>query len=294
MPNSTRVPGLSAGGAVGQGVAAHVDVGAVLLGQEPEALLGVEPLHLASGHGHFLFLLRGAADAGAQKPRGPTMRDAMGRARTQAVAAEPAARRSSSQSGKSVRSASTTSVPASTSSFSEQPPVSTETLVIPAASAPSTSWTWSPTRIEAPSRSSASALAAPDDQPGHAVDVEGEVVDVAAGVGLVLPGDHHHPAAMASYGGDGLDGAGERLDRVDGMVDVELAEPVDERVHRVGRHVAARAARRAAGRGVEVSSSTGRSTPSSAPRAVSVLTTPGTVSISVMSRSKATTSMPRS
>ena len=43
--------GLDRGHALGQGIRAQVDVGAVLLGQEPEALLGVEPLHLACGHG---------------------------------------------------------------------------------------------------------------------------------------------------------------------------------------------------------------------------------------------------
>ena len=35
----------------GQRVGTHVDVASVVLGQEPEALLGVVPLHLASRHG---------------------------------------------------------------------------------------------------------------------------------------------------------------------------------------------------------------------------------------------------
>jgi hypothetical protein len=42
---------LERGGSLGKGFGAHVDVRAVLLGEEPEALLGVVPLHLASGHG---------------------------------------------------------------------------------------------------------------------------------------------------------------------------------------------------------------------------------------------------
>ena len=114
---------------------------------------------------------------------------------------------------------------------------------------------------------------------------------MAAGVGLVLPGDHQHPPAVTAYGGDGLHGAVEGGRGVDGVVDVQLAEPVDERLHRLGRQVGSSSTcsggpRRAA------TSSTGSSTPSSSPRAVSVLATPGAVSISVMSRSKATTSMP--
>lgn len=55
------------------------------------------------------------------------------------------ARWRSSQAGNAARSSSTTWVPASSSSSRVQPPVSTETLTASAASAPSTSWTWSPT-----------------------------------------------------------------------------------------------------------------------------------------------------
>ena len=51
MPNSTRVPALMGRHALGERLGAHVDVGAVLLRQEAEALLRVEPLHLASRHG---------------------------------------------------------------------------------------------------------------------------------------------------------------------------------------------------------------------------------------------------
>jgi len=36
--------------ALGERVGVHVDVGPVLLGQEPEPLRRVEPLHLAAGH----------------------------------------------------------------------------------------------------------------------------------------------------------------------------------------------------------------------------------------------------
>ena len=50
---------------------------------------------------------------------------------------------------------------------------------------------------------------------------------MAAGVRLVLAGDHHDPAAVAADGGDRLDRAVERRDGVDGVVDVQLAEPVD-------------------------------------------------------------------
>ena len=43
--------GLDRGHTLGQGIRTQVDIGAVLLGDEPETLLGVEPLHAASGHG---------------------------------------------------------------------------------------------------------------------------------------------------------------------------------------------------------------------------------------------------
>ena len=73
--------GLERGDPVGQRVGVHVDVGAVLLGQEAEALLGVEPLHLASGHGLNLFLICIARPRRAPRQRASLCRRAGSRQR---------------------------------------------------------------------------------------------------------------------------------------------------------------------------------------------------------------------
>ena len=93
-PNSTRVPGLSGCVPAGQGVGAHVDVAAVVLGEEAEALLGVVPLHLASRHGSDLF----CSAVGCDSRRSDSLRGGRGRAPPRglpvALRARPAARSS--------------------------------------------------------------------------------------------------------------------------------------------------------------------------------------------------------
>ena len=94
MPNSTRVPALRVVVPSGSASRAHVDVGAVLLGQEAESLLGVVPLHLASGHGSDLFM---SACVAAGAARGHSLGAGAGRAR--AGSRTRRAPRSSTRSG---------------------------------------------------------------------------------------------------------------------------------------------------------------------------------------------------
>ena len=141
----------------------------------------------------------------------------------------------------------------------------------------------------APSPAQRVGLADAPDPALEVVDVEAEVVDVPLGVGGVLAGDQQDPAAVAAYGREGLVGAGERERRRDRVVGVERAEPVTGGADGVGGQVVA-SRWSSGGPRFAISSATGKSTPSSPPSAVRVALKPGTVSISVMSRSKPTTS----
>ncbi len=69
------------------------------------------------------------------------------------------------------------------------------------------------------------------------VDVQGEVVDVALGVGRVLAGDHHDPAPVAAYGGERLVRAGQDGDVGHGVLGVQRPEPVPRRADLVGGQV---------------------------------------------------------
>ena len=77
----------------------------------------------------------------------------------------------------------------------------------------------------------------PQTQPSTQVDVQGEVVDVALGVGRVLAGDHHDPAPVAAYGGERLVRAGQDGDVRHGVLGVQRPEPVPRRADLVGGQV---------------------------------------------------------
>ena len=91
-------------------------------------------------------------------------------------------------------------------------------------------------------------LARAPDPPLDDVDVEAEVVDVQLGVGRVLAGHQHDPPVLTAYGGQRLDGAGERRHRPHRQVGIDLAEPVGGRGDVRRRAGAAPAGARAADR----------------------------------------------
>ncbi len=126
-----------------------------------------------------------------------------------------------------------------------------------------------------PSRRSTSALPTPQTQPSSTSTSRAEVVEVPLRVGRVLAGDHHDPAAVAAYGGERLVRAGQHRDVGHGMVGVERPEPVTCRADLVGAAGAAPAIWSSGGPSFEVSSSTGNSTPSSAPSTRSTAREPG-------------------
>ena len=105
----------------------------------------------------------------------------------------------------------------------------------------------------------------------------------------VLAGDHHDPAAVAAYGGERLVRAGQDGDVGDGVLGVERPEPVARRADLVRGQVRP-SIWSSGGPSLVVISSTGNSTPSSSPSTRSTAANPGTVSMSVMSRSKPTAS----
>ena len=180
-------------------------------------------------------------------------------------------------------------MPASSSSSRVQPPVSTETLIAPGGQR-------ALDVVDVVADVDRGALAAQHvglaDAPDPAlevVDVEPEVVEVELGVGGVLAGDDHDPAAVPAYGGERLGGARRTRRGRDRVVGVERPEPVDRRADRVGGEVRRehQVERRAEpGRHLldgELHAELGAERPARRAK-------PGAVSISVMSRSKPTTS----
>ena len=81
------------------------------------------------------------------------------------------------------------------------------------------------------------ALPTPQTQPSSDVDVEAEVVDVPLGVGGILAGHDHDPAAVPAYGGERLVRAGQDGDDGHGVLGVQRPEPVPGGLDLVGRQV---------------------------------------------------------